>query len=232
MLICSELAKRYGGVRAVESVSMSIEQPGIYALIGANGSGKTTLFNLLSGFVRADHGEVRWQGRKITRTRAVRRAQLGLVRTFQQTMSFPGLTVWENLDLVGLDRGIKTERLEEIAELCRITEFATAAARDIPFGVARRLGIGLALVAEPTLLLLDEPAAGLNDRETDELAALLRDIHAAGTSVFVIEHNMDFVMPLSDEIFVMDAGSIMARGTPEEIASNEDVIRSYLGEPQ
>jgi branched-chain amino acid transport system ATP-binding protein len=230
MIECHDLAKRFGGVQAVRGVAFRWpEGMKICGLIGPNGSGKTTLFNLISGFVAPDRGSVTWRGRDVTRVPAHRRAHLGLVRTFQQTMTFTNLTVRENLALAGLATRAGVERVEEVALLTGVDQFWRTLARDLPFGTARRLGVALALLARPQLLLLDEPAAGLNEEEAQRLSRLIRSVTESGVSVFLIEHDMSFLMPLCEFIVVMDSGLVIAEGTPTEVVANENVVSSYLG---
>jgi branched-chain amino acid transport system ATP-binding protein len=230
MLECRDLAKRYGGVQAIAGLSLAWpEGTSICGLIGPNGSGKTTLFNLISGFVAPDSGRILWEGRDITRDQAHRRARLGLVRTFQQTMTFPHLSVRENIALAGLATGAGPDRQEEVAELTGAHAFWPTLAMDLPFGAGRRLGVALALLASPKLLLLDEPAAGLNEDESERLAELIRSINKSGVAVFLIEHDMSFLMPLCGFVFVMDTGKVIAGGPPAAIVADENVINSYLG---
>ena len=242
------LSKTFGGVKATDNVSFAVRDGTITALIGPNGAGKTTLFNLITNIYPADAGEVMFLGDPIRGVPPMAVAGLGLIRTFQSARVFPGLTVLENV-LAGRHRLVKSSsasqmlwtsksRAEErelraralaMLELVGLAKFRDTHAVDLPMGAQKLLEVVRALMSQPRLLCLDEPAAGLNDTETEELAILLRAIRAAGIAVLVVEHNMSLVMNVADHIVVLDAGTVIAAGTPSEVQSNVKVIEAYLG---
>jgi branched-chain amino acid transport system ATP-binding protein len=245
------LAKSFGGLRAVDGVSFEVPGGGLSALIGPNGSGKTTLFNLITNLYRADAGEVRLFGAAINGRGDWRIAASGVVRTFQTARVFPGMTALENV-LTGAHRhvcagawrqmlwlaGAREEeralarQAEALLELVGLGEFRDTAATDLPMGAQKLLEVVRALMARPRLLLLDEPAAGLNDGETAELALLLRAVRDSGVTLLVVEHNMSLVMGVADEVIVLDAGAVIARGSPAEIQRDRRVIEAYIGQTE
>jgi branched-chain amino acid transport system ATP-binding protein len=248
VLAVRNLEKAFGGLRAVAGVSFVVGEGEVTALIGPNGAGKTTVFNLISNVFPCDSGEIVFLGRNVRGLSAVGIAALGLVRTFQSARVFPGMTVLENV-MLGRHRlmrmhwlghalwlpGARAEerriraRAEEMLDLVNLSRFRDAHAVDLPMGAQKLLEVVRALMAGPRLLCLDEPAAGLNDLETEELATLLRAIRTAGIAVLVVEHNMSLVMNVADRIVVLDAGQVIASGTPAEIRCDARVIEAYLG---
>ncbi len=243
------LNKIFGGLRAVNDVSFSVPAGTLTAVIGPNGAGKTTLFNLVTNIYRADSGDVRFFDRSILGLAPTEVAAQGLIRTFQSARVFPGMTALENVmsgahmhvragaaaQMLLLGRARREEaRLRERAtallDLVGLSGFADAAATDLPMGGQKLLEVVRAMMAEPRLLLLDEPAAGLNDSETAELAELLRAIRDAGTTVMVVEHNMALVMGVADEVVVLDAGAVVTVGTPAQIQADPRVIAAYVGD--
>jgi branched-chain amino acid transport system ATP-binding protein len=246
-----DLTKRFGGLRAVDGVSFEIPEGNLSALIGPNGSGKTTLFNLITNLYRADAGEVRLFGSEMITAGDWRIAASGVVRTFQTARVFPGMTALENV-LTGAHRHVRAgawrqmlwlrrardeeralaAQAEALLELVGLAEFRGVAATDLPMGAQKLLEVVRALMARPRLLLLDEPAAGLNDGETAELALLLRAVRDSGVTLLVVEHNMSLVMGVADEVIVLDAGAVVARGTPAEIQRNPRVIEAYIGQTE
>ena len=242
------LVKRFGGVVAVNVLDMTVRAGDVHALIGPNGSGKTTTLNVISGLYRSDGGSIRFDGTEISGNAAHAIARLGIARTFQNIRLFGELTVAEN---VMIGRHVRTrtgfigallpggptareerETREKALELLRFVGLEAAAdapARSLPYGDQRRVEIARALASEPRLLLLDEPAAGMNPTETDTLVALLRSIREKGTTLLLIEHDMNLVMSVSDTITVLNFGQHIAEGPPAEIARNPDVITAYLG---
>jgi branched-chain amino acid transport system ATP-binding protein len=245
------LTKAFGGLRAVDNVSFEVPAVGLSALIGPNGSGKTTLFNLITNLYRADAGEVRLFGAAMADAGDWRIAASGVVRTFQTARVFPGMTALENV-LAGAHRHVRAgawqqmlwlgpareeERVlaaqaDALLELVGLAQFRDTAATDLPMGAQKLLEVVRALMAKPRLLLLDEPAAGLNDGETAELALLLRAVRDSGVTLLVVEHNMSLVMGVADEVIVLDAGAIVARGAPSEIQRNPRVIEAYIGQSE
>jgi ABC-type branched-subunit amino acid transport system ATPase component len=225
-----ELRRRFGRVDAVGGISIELGEPGIVGLIGPNGSGKTTFVNLISGFLRPTAGTIDWHGRDIAGSRASKIARLGISRTFQHAATFAGLTVRDNARIALDAAGRGGSEVEELLGEGRLLEYADQPAGDLPFGIARLLGIALAMARSPRLLMLDEPAAGLNDAEADDLARVIREIAAEGTSVLMIDHDMAFLLPLCERVVVFDAGTLMADGSPEQIRSDPRVIAVYLGD--
>lgn len=247
-LSVTNLSKSFGGLQAVSDVSFDVEDGSITALIGPNGAGKTTLFNLITNVYQPTKGDVRLYGQRINGMQGQEIAKLGLIRTFQSARVFPGLTTIENV-LVGahlhirhhparqmlwLSHARREERelvakADALLELFSLSAFRDVAATDLPMGVQKLLDVIRALMARPRLLLLDEPAAGLNDSETEELAVMLAAIRGTGITVVVVEHNMSLVMGLSDKVLVLDAGRFMAQGTAQEIQTNATVLDAYIG---
>jgi len=246
-----DLTKAFGGLRAVDRVSFEVPAGGLSALIGPNGSGKTTLFNLITSLYRADAGEVRLFGAAVAGASDWQIAASGVVRTFQTARVFPGMTAFENV-LAGAHRHLRVgawqqmlwlapAREEEqglraqaqaLLELVGLAQFRDTAATDLPMGAQKLLEVVRALMAKPRVLLLDEPAAGLNDGETAELALLLRAVRDSGVTLLVVEHNMSLVMGVAQEVIVLDAGAVVARGSPAEIQRNPRVIEAYIGQAE
>ncbi|HEY8732401.1 MAG TPA: ABC transporter ATP-binding protein [Candidatus Limnocylindria bacterium] len=242
------LSKAFGGVRAVDDVSFSVRMGSITAIIGPNGAGKTTLFNLLTNLVAPDAGEALLFGRSLAAMDPSRIAAHGMVRTFQMARVLPGTTALENV-LVGAHRRVRarpwrqalrlgaatreeaTLRTEAAAllEALGLGARASDPATELPVGSQKLLELARALMAAPRVLLLDEPAAGLNDGEAGELAQAMRDIRAAGITVVVVEHNMSLVMGVADDVVVLDLGKRIASGSPAAIQTDERVIDAYLG---
>ncbi len=249
MLLSTQgLTRRYAGLVAVDGVSLSIPQGGIHAVIGPNGAGKTTLFNLLTGLVVPSAGSISFGGQDITALPAHRRAGLGIARTFQNIRLFRGMSVLENVltglhprlgaNLLATILRLPSFRAEERAavkqaraalELVGIAQHAEARAENLAYGDQRRLEIARALVCQPRLLLLDEPAAGMNPAETVALAELVRRIAATGTTVLLVEHDMGFVMGLSDSVAVLNFGRLIFTGSPRAVRSEPAVVEAYLG---
>lgn len=235
VLKVEQLSKSFSGVQALEDLDVEVQEGEILGLVGPNGSGKTTLFNCVTGFVQPTAGGIFWQGSDITRLAPDQIARLGVVRTFQQKMVFPRATVQENLAMAwhcrrGSATGRTFKACDDILQFLGLAQMEEKLATDIPFGSARKLGLGLALAANPQLLLLDEPAAGLDQDESRDLGNLIRKITNLGITVWVIEHDVLLVMSICERIIVLDAGHKIAEGKPAEVANNPDVISVYLGE--
>jgi branched-chain amino acid transport system permease protein len=249
LLELEDVSVTFGGVRAVAGVSAAVEPGRLTSLIGPNGAGKTTLMNMSCGVIRADRGRIRFRGHDVTRWGTHRIARLGMARTFQNIELFGDMSVRENV-LVGhharlraglvasalrLPRHLREEReagREVDALLARLglDHVAGERATALPYGLQRRVELARALAAEPALLLLDEPLAGLSYDESGDVGALVRELVAEGLAVLLVEHAMDAVMALSDHVLVLDRGALLAEGPPEAIQRDERVIAAYLGE--
>lgn len=249
LLDVNNLSITFGGLCAVSNVDMDIKHGELVGLIGPNGAGKTTLFNLLTGVYMPTQGEIIFDGRKITKTKTSAINKLGMARTFQNIRLFKNMSVIENLlvasnnsmtysPLAGIFRlpiYYKEEKkvydkAMRILEIFSLVEFKDTLAGNLPYGKQRELEIARALATDPSLLLLDEPAAGMNPSETAELMETIATIRKNyDTSILLIEHDMHLVMGICERLYVLDYGSIIATGTPDEIRNNEAVISAYLG---
>jgi len=248
LLVCTDLLKQFGGLAAISHVNMEVQPGELVGLIGPNGAGKTTLFNLITGFIRPTSGRVRYAGQDITGCPPHVIGSLGLVRTFQKINVFAELTVLDNVLIgrhlhlsAGFSRALvqsrcyRGEERSSRAAALRTLAFVGLAgweyrqAKHLPFGLQRALGIATALAAEPKLLLLDEPASGMNTEEKRKISDIIRRIHAGGTTVLLVEHDMNVVMSLCQRIVVLDAGSVLMEGAPEQVQHDPRVIEVYLG---
>ena len=234
LLEARDLRVHFGGVRAVDGVDLRLRKGEILGLIGPNGAGKTTVVNALSGFQKPTGGRVLLGGRDVTGWSPHRLARLGLARTFQAVRLFPDLTVLENVELggvgVGMRRAAARRWARELLERLGLEDKTSLYGKGLPHGLERRLGIVRALAARPSFLLLDEPAAGLNERESDELVdalTLIRDDFSC--ALVVIEHDMRLIMRLCERIQVLDYGRTISVGTPAEVRRDPAVLTAYLG---
>jgi branched-chain amino acid transport system ATP-binding protein len=234
MLRATDITVRFGGVRAIENVSMALQRAEILGLIGPNGAGKTTMVNVLSGFQQPHQGSVTLAGEKTGPLRADRLARSGVVRTFQAVRLFPGLTVSENLEVGlgsrGLGRAAARRRAAELLDYMGLTARAHMPGNTLSYGEECRVGIARALALQPNFLLLDEPAAGLNIGEAEALGDLIRRIRADfGCGVLVIEHNMKLVMGLCERLHVLASGRTIAEGSPADVFRDAAFRSAYLG---
>jgi branched-chain amino acid transport system ATP-binding protein len=251
LLEVDNITLRFGGVTAIAGVSFEIKPGELFAIIGPNGAGKTSIFNAISQVYRPQEGDIRWKGESIMGMRPDRVAQLGIARTFQNIELFPQMTVVDNL-LTGrhirmrkswlagaaywLPGGAKTEeienrrRVEDIIDFLEIEEWRKHPVALLPYGFQKRVELGRALAMEPELLLLDEPVAGMNLEETEDMARFILDVqHELEIPMILVEHDMGLVMDVADRVLAVDFGSPIAVGSPAEIQANPDVIAAYLG---
>ena len=230
LLTCEALSKHFGGLLAVGEVSFSVDKGQILALIGPNGAGKSTILNLISGFMRPESGSVLLDGKRVDGLPPHVIAAHGVRRTFQLESMFPSLSVMDNLRLGALHASGPSADLPELCELIGLSAYEPKLARELPYGLRRRLAVGIALAGNPTLLLLDEPAAGLNFIESMELVELIRAVREAGVTIVLIEHDMAVVSRAADEVVVVDHGRVIATGNPAEVLSDKTVVEVYLGQ--
>ena len=245
ILEARELTKAFGGLVAVDDVSIQIKAQTMHAIIGPNGAGKTTLFNLLSGVMPPTQGEVFYKGENITSLPPYKRAHLGIGRSFQITNIFPNLTVLENIRLAAQAKGSDNfklfhraddfpqyiEQSIDVIDLVDLSGRAQFLARDLTHGEKRKLELGIMLACDPELLLFDEPTAGMSSEQVPELINIINKIvQQKERTAILVEHRMDMVMSISDIVTVMNQGRILAEGSPNEIANNKQVQIAYLGD--
>lgn len=244
----SSISKRFGGLVAVNKVSLAVELGKRYAIIGPNGSGKTTFINLLTGFYTPSEGGIDFDGVDITHLKPYQRTRMGMARTFQNIRLFTDMNVWENIALgrhcrtganifesaLGLgrerrERAETKEKIEKIAEFLGIQDIMRLGVASLPYGRQRIVEIGRALASEPRLIMLDEPAAGMNAQEVQTLAGIVRSISDLDITVLLIEHNMGFIKDIAHHVTVMESGGVIASGSFDEIKNDPAVIEAYLG---
>ena len=249
LLKVNDISMVFGGLRAVSNFSMTINKGELIGLIGPNGAGKTTAFNMITGVYTPTEGEIMFNGTRTSGKKSYQVTQLGMARTFQNIRLFSELSVIDNVKIAynmhvkyTLGEAIArvgryfseedeiTKKALELLKIFKLEDKAYETAKNLPYGEQRRLEIARALATEPKLLLLDEPAAGMNPQETLELTDFIKEIKEKyNLSIFMIEHHMDLVMEISDRIYVLEFGMTIAEGTPEEIQNNQRVIDAYLG---
>lgn len=245
ILILDSVHKTFGGIEALRDLTLSISPGQVYGLIGPNGAGKTTVFNLITGVYPCTQGQIKMGTRDLTRLKPHQIVRLGLARTFQTIRLFANLTTWEHV-WVAQNRSARSgqggiwpfrraqERIlrgeaEEILTLLGLWEVRSHKASTLPYGTQRKVEIARALAIQPKIMLLDEPAAGLNPQETEDLLKTLNKIYSLGKTILIIEHDMRVIMGLCQHIFVLNFGEKIAEGTPDQIRRNEQVIEAYLG---
>jgi branched-chain amino acid transport system ATP-binding protein len=248
-LVVEGVSKRFGGVVAVQDVSLEVPRGAIVSIIGPNGAGKTSLLNMISGFYKPDTGRVVLEGKDITQKKPSDIAALGIARTFQNIALFSGLTVLDNLMLgrhVRMKSGVLAsviywgmaqkediahrEACEEIIDFLKLQDLRKQPTAALAYGLRKRVELGRALAVEPSVLLLDEPMGGMNQDEKEDMARYILDVNQErGVTVVLIEHDMGVVMDISDHVVVLDRGRRIAAGTPEEVQRNPAVIQAYLG---
>ncbi len=235
------VSKAFGGIRALDACSLSVEQGSITGLIGPNGSGKTTLFNVITGYERVDAGEIRFDGRAITDAKPDKVFALGIGRTFQLTRVFPRLTVLENMHIAIPRKGIRgllkhwgplqeQRQALDLLDLVGLTTLKDEPASNLSYGQKKLLEFALILVVQPQVILLDEPAGGVNPTMVNQMAGLIRTLNEQkGITFLVVEHNMEFVMGLCHMVNVMHRGTTIAKGAPDLVRKNPAVLEAYLG---
>jgi neutral amino acid transport system ATP-binding protein len=223
--------KSYGGVRALDTCTIEVDEGTVTGLIGPNGSGKTTLFNVITGYAKADAGEVYLADRRITNIAPDKVFALGIGRTFQLTRIFPSLTVMENMLVASQHHraGARKRAIEQL-EFVGIAGYHASLAGTLSYGQRKLLELAYVLVADPAIVLLDEPAGGVNLSLVNQIAARIRELNAAGKTFLIVEHNMEFVMGLCHQVTVLDSGAVVAAGPPDIVRTDRRVLDAYLGE--
>jgi branched-chain amino acid transport system ATP-binding protein len=243
LLQLTGVTKTFGGIHALSGMVCEVPEGKIVGVIGPNGAGKTTLFNTITGAYRADAGEVKLKGVDVTQWPSYRIVREGIARTFQNIRLFGSMTVWEHLLVaqphsesawrrllpISWANPAAQERAEEVMAFFGLTELRDRPAKSLPYGIQRKVEMARAVTARPKLLLLDEPVAGMNHDEAEEIRALMIRLRDTGLTILLIEHDMNFVMRLCDYLYVLDFGVLIAEGKPEEVRTNPVVLDAYLG---
>ena len=244
MLTVTNVDKFYGGVKAVENVSLEVEEGKIIGLIGTNGAGKTTLFNVISGFDKLDRGSVNFEGQEISNLLPSKIAKLGMIRTFQTATGFPRLTVLENLLVFSDNNNFdfyknflnkseenkeQIDKAEELLKKYGLFEKKNQWVIDLSAPELKILEFARAIMGNPQIMLLDEPAAGVNPALLEQLMEIIKELNGEGITFLIVDHNLRFICDISDFIYVMNDGKLIAQGNPEEIINNELVIETYIG---
>ncbi len=235
------VSKAFGGIHALDACSLAVEQGSITGLIGPNGSGKTTLFNVITGYERPDAGRVMFKGADVTNAAPAKIFARGIGRTFQLVRIFPRLTVLENMHIAVQRKGTRSllnrwsapherQRADELLAFVGITHLSDAPAENLSYGQKKLLEFAMILIAEPDVVLLDEPAGGVNPTLAAQLTDRIKTLNRRGMTFLVVEHNMQFVMSLCDKVAVMHRGALLTEGSPEDVRGNPAVLEAYLGD--
>ena len=241
MLEAQNVSKAFGGIQALDACTVGVKQGSIAGLIGPNGSGKTTLFNVITGYERPDAGVVRFDGKALEKPTPDKVFAMGIGRTFQLTRIFPRLTVMENMHVAVQRRGATSllsrwsfsheqRQALELLEFVGLTTLQDMPAGNLSYGQKKLLEFAFILIAQPRVILLDEPAGGINPTVINELRDRIRDLNRRGVTFLIVEHNMEFVMSICDTVTVLHRGTTIASGSPQEVRDNPAVLEAYLGE--